>query len=620
MQRKTKSSKKAGNYLRSTRRRRTTTRSSKLTTENRLILLFGTVIFIIGSSLIYYEYQIIQDEQEKQRLTRLGAKKHTTTTTTATIGNDLIFDPNQKKKRESFLSTLRSPIKINTMEEEMPMVKVKEDDMLSMLQQQPPLLPPHLDPIVPYLPIFPDIPNAETLIQNVLSGTKPTIAGIIALLQHFLSDLHDQNMQLSAKQASGPQIIQTFFTLATQHLLPFDKIYRQKEIFPIREDESIFLSLASFREHLLADTLMYAFDNAKHPDKLFIGAVVQNCFGKVYSNGTIDPSGTPCKTGLEVIGKNEKGRDMTKMSDAPVDKNGIEEFCKQEKYHQFCTNGQIRVLYVHESEALGPAMARYYASKLWGGETYFIQTDSHLQFAVEWDDKYRKEMKACKSFPKVVLSSYPPGFNPGNKNTVRESNGARLCHCETNKLDPNPIIRINTGSSYNGIEESPTQIPFIAAGFFFTRAEFLVDVPFDPFIPWCFMGEEIALSLRAWTHGWDIYAPRKNLIAHQYRPGRMGLPKFWECVAKLYKRPGMNNELQKPVIKRIKNLAAYPTASDEKIKQEGHEFVLIDKEYYGLGSERTREEYMEFAGISIDYEAGALTCTPIRWCNRGLKD
>ena len=33
------------------------------------------------------------------------------------------------------------------------------------------------------------------------------------------------------------------------------------------------------------------------------------------------------------------------------------------------------------------------------------------------------------------------------------------------------------------------------------------------------MGEEIALSMRAWTHGWDIYAPRQNLIAHQYRPG-----------------------------------------------------------------------------------------------------
>ena len=52
------------------------------------------------------------------------------------------------------------------------------------------------------------------------------------------------------------------------------------------------------------------------------------------------------------------------------------------------------------------------------------------------------------------------------------------------------------------------------------------------------MGEKIALSLRAWTAGWDIYAPRKNWIAHQYRPGKMGLPKFWENTGRVFGRPG----------------------------------------------------------------------------------
>ena len=106
------------------------------------------------------------------------------------------------------------------------------------------------------------------------------------------------------------------------------------------------------------------------------------------------------------------------------------------------------------------------------------------------------------------------------------------------------------GRGYNGDEPRPTQIPFVAAGFFFTRAEFLRDVPFDPFMPWLFMGEEIALSMRAWTHGWNIYAPRKNLISHQYRPGYMGLPKFWGTVNRMFRGAANNNVLQKPVIKR----------------------------------------------------------------------
>lgn len=477
----------------------------------------------------------------------------------------------------------------------------------------------HLQPRVPHLPVFPTIPNAEQLINDTLQGNKPTMAGVIALIQKFLAELHDRNMELSSKRAEGSEIINAFFELANKHLVPFDKAYRDKPIFPIREDESIFLSLASFREHLLADTLMYAFDNAKYPDKLFAGAVIQNCFGKVLPDGSIDTSGKPCKTGAQVIGKNEKGRDMTKVSDAPIDKNGVYDFCNNPKYKKYCDAGQIRVIYVHETESLGPAMARYYASKLWGGETYFVQTDSHLQFAVEWDEKYRDEIKATKNFPKSILSSYPPGFHPGNGNTVVESNGARLCFCETNALDPNPIIRINAGSTYKGGEEHPTQIPFVAAGFFFTRAEFLVDIPFDPFIPWCFMGEEIALSLRSWTHGWNIYAPRKNLIAHQYRPGRMGLPKFWGTVGRLYGRPGMNNMLQGPVIKRLKHLAGYPDATDALIKQQGLDYVLTDMEHYGVGHERTLEQYMEFSGISVDKQNNALKCTSISWCHDGTK-
>ena len=161
----------------------------------------------------------------------------------------------------------------------------------------------------------------------------------------------------------------------------------------------------------------------------------------------------------------------------------------------------------------------------------------------------------------------------------------------------------------------PKQTAFIAAGFFFARAEFLVDVPFDPFLPWCFMGEEIALSVRAWTSGWDIYAPRKNLISHQYRPGRLGLPKFWESVFRLYGRP-LNNGLQGRIVERVKNLVGYPESTSAKIVAKGDALVLLDQEHYGLGSERTLEEYMKLTNIDVNTK----TCGKIPWCNQGLKD
>jgi [Skp1-protein]-hydroxyproline N-acetylglucosaminyltransferase len=48
----------------------------------------------------------------------------------------------------------------------------------------------------------------------------------------------------------------------------------------------------------------------------------------------------------------------------------------------------------------------------------------------------------------------------------------------------------------------------MAAGFFFVSGQFLIDVPFDPYLPWIFMGEEILLSSRAYTSGSVVPKPK----------------------------------------------------------------------------------------------------------------
>jgi len=474
---------------------------------------------------------------------------------------------------------------------------------------------PHLSPRLPILPVFPKILDSDKLIDDTLQG-KPTIAGIVAILQNFVSEFHDMNKVLSAEKSPPATILRQFFDLAEKYLLPFDSHYRGRTIFPVREDGSIFLSLAAFREHLLKETLIGAFSNAKSPDKLFIGAVVQNCFGRVDENGTIHAEGKPCRSGFEVTGKNKKGHDTTTVSDAPPDRNGIEDFCDDPNFKKYCNSGQVRVMYVHEPESIGPAMARYFASKLWGGETYFVQLDAHLRFAEHWDEKYITESKATSNYPKSVLSTYPPGFSGKEVNQrVDESPGARLCNC---KFSDSPIeksiLRIGNGRGYTGDEKHPTQIPFIAAGFFFAHADFLRDVPFDPLMPWCFMGEEIALSVRAWTSGWNIYAPRKNLIVHQYRPGRMGLPKFWEGVNRLYRGSGAdNNSLQGRAVQRVKHMVGYEDSSREIMKGNGEEFILTEQEHYGIGSVRTLDEYMDWTGIDVKKKK----CPKMESCSNG---
>eukprot|EP00571_Detonula_confervacea_P010845 CAMPEP_0172301520 /NCGR_PEP_ID=MMETSP1058-20130122/3389_1 /TAXON_ID=83371 /ORGANISM="Detonula confervacea, Strain CCMP 353" /LENGTH=694 /DNA_ID=CAMNT_0013011663 /DNA_START=50 /DNA_END=2134 /DNA_ORIENTATION=+ len=465
--------------------------------------------------------------------------------------------------------------------------------------------PPHLFPLFPPMPPHTMAVDlfGEEIITNTLSHDKPTVAGIVAILQRFLTKLHE--MLVENKNAKTPEeVIEKYFALVTKFLAPLEDAYRDRSIFPIREDGSIFMSLGAYRDHLLGETLRQAFKTAANPDKLFVGAVVQNCFG----------IGVTCRTGVEVKGKDKNGNPLTQISDRPPDVNGIEQFCADPDYTKYCESGQIRALYVNETESNGPTTARYFASKLWGGETYFLQADAHLRFAQDWDRLYHEEVQLAKGYPKAILSAYPPGFSEGDPKYQGGSKGTRLCTCSFSDSDvEHKILRINTGNMCHGEEDAPSQIAYIAAGFFFARAEFLIDVPFDPYLPWCFMGEEIALSLRAWTHGWDIYAPRKNLIAHQYRPGRMGLPKFWENTGRVFGRPGpgFNTQLQTITIQRIKHMVGYKESSTEWLEGKGYQVILTDFEQYGPGDIRTMPDFLKHTNINLDTEK----CGHIGWCN-----
>lgn len=137
------------------------------------------------------------------------------------------------------------------------------------------------EPIQPHLnPRFPPLPPhlmAEELfgpgiIRDTLGG-EPTVAGIVAILQSFLASIHA--MEVRNRDATAHTVIDAYFSIVDQILRPFEEAYRHRPIFPIREDESIFMSLGAYRDHLLGETLRQAFKNAKRPEKLFVGAVVQ---------------------------------------------------------------------------------------------------------------------------------------------------------------------------------------------------------------------------------------------------------------------------------------------------------------------------------------------------------
>ena len=68
------------------------------------------------------------------------------------------------------------------------------------------------------------------------------------------------------------------------------------------------------------------------------------------------------------------------------------------------------------------------------------------------------------------------------------------------------------------------------------------------------------------------------------------------------------------MLKRIKHYVGYPDATKDKIRQDfdgdGNvdELLLTELQHYGLGTERTREEYFKFANLKIDTEHDAVDC------------
>jgi [Skp1-protein]-hydroxyproline N-acetylglucosaminyltransferase len=257
-------------------------------------------------------------------------------------------------------------------------------------------------------------------------------------------------------------------------------------------------------------TIKSLYSMAERPDRLFIGLFQQNCFD------------SSCRTGVLEGGK---------VQDAPPDVDCYKEFCASEEgiASQACITGQVRLFNVNESESLGPYMARYLGSKFYRGEQYYLQIDSHSEFVKSWDTKLITQINSAPA-RKPVLSTYPPDSGHNWRDTI----GFRMCDSEfaVDAIEQH-IIRLSPSRVYEGsIRAEPAYAPFVAAGFYFIGGEFLHEVPFDPLLPWIFMGEEISLSARLWTSGYDIFSPTTNVLNHYYV--RRHYPKFWETVNRYF--------------------------------------------------------------------------------------
>jgi hypothetical protein len=319
-------------------------------------------------------------------------------------------------------------------------------------------------------------------------------------------------------------------------------IYSQMKTSPARG--RIFVSVPAYRDEKCPNTLKFMFEKADDPSRIFAGVCDQMNFD----------DDQPCR--------------------AP------KEFEKQ-----------VRYVRVPHYLSRGPTLARYLVSKLWDGEEFFFMIDSHSDFSQGWDTILINMMRNLHD--KAIVTHYPVGENRLlGKNEYNHL--PWICKATFEAHAPHNFFIQECEDCRP--ENRPGRIAcpsvFLGAGFTFGSAQMIWDAPYDRYLEWFFQGEEVLMASRLWTAGWELYAPTTNVISHVYgyhnhsvysevkkeRSNSAALNRARYLMGYKYKEVDANG------VERIVP-EPYPTGRDQELED------------LGMGTVRTIEEYLEFAGL-----------------------
>jgi Glycosyltransferase (GlcNAc) len=237
-------------------------------------------------------------------------------------------------------------------------------------------------------------------------------------------------------------------------------------------------------------------------------------------------------------------------------------------------DSRFQIIDVDWRESKGACWARSQLMGLWQGEDYYLQIDSHHRFADSWDTKLI-EGAALTASPKPILTTYCPVYTPGQK--VFTSSAPTQITFDTFTEDGIVTFKPTFIAEWTNLRR-PVRARFVSAHFLFAPGSFVEEIPYNPNL--YFIGEEITLAIRAYTHGYDLFHPSEVLLWHDY--SRSGRRKHWDDHVE-------TEHVELPWYHR-----------DSKSRDEVSRF-LRDPHCgrWGCGIDRTFGEYAAYAGINF---------------------
>ena len=304
------------------------------------------------------------------------------------------------------------------------------------------------------------------------------------------------------------------------------------------KEDTIFVQIASYRDPELQWTLKDLFEKAKRPENIFVGICHQY---------------------------DMKGDEDKHLFEIP-----------------FSHPEQLRIDEVDYRDAKGLFFARSRTQKLWRGEKYTAQFDSHMRFYQDWDEIAVKQLKNIEQkYKNPIITAYPPGYNP-ETNIIEHNNKSLMC---IKSFENNGVIRV-TCTNYRSKCKKNAISTFISGNLFFTTSEQILKVPYDKYM---YFTDEANISLRSWTNGFNIFNLIDNFAAHLWNTDKLKTTKANRRVISDDNNIGYHSNNYSNTRERY--LFNMQKSKDPE--------VLKDIDKYGLGKERTLRDYERFSGIDF---------------------
>lgn len=245
---------------------------------------------------------------------------------------------------------------------------------------------------------------------------------------------------------------------------------------------------------------------------------------------------------------------------------------------------RLRVIEVPWQDSRGACWARAEIMKLYDGEDWFFQIDSHHRFVQDWDQLLIDQAERCGTrLP--LLTTYPANYDPG----IPYGPDDVPTRLQLNCFYPGGNVSFGARPIDDWeARATPMRARFLSANLLFAPGRFVADVPYDPEL--YFDGEELTLAIRAFTHGYALHHPSGHVLWHHDSP-------------RLRTRHWDDHVVERGVSVTGR---ARDAASQEKVSN-----FLRQREIgpFGCGTARSFADYETYAGLDFR----TLNATPATW-------